>query len=188
MAEIYALLVGVDAYPPEISGRPLHGCVNDVRAARAWLVACGAHIAVLHDAAATRAAIVAGIRSHLGQAGEVPLCLSSSEVWGSGLVEGAVAEHGEQHADAVAGEAEEGAEGELNRVPFHLDRWRPDDASVARAGAAGHGDGVLRLTSPAPPDGRDAGPAAGPGHGGPGWWAAVTPPLRTIVPVSGRDG
>ena len=40
--------------------------------------------------------------------GGVPLCLSSSEAWGSGFVEGAVAEHGEQDADAVAGEAEEG--------------------------------------------------------------------------------
>jgi hypothetical protein len=26
----------------------------------------------------------------------VPLCLSSSEAWGSGFVEGAVSEHGEQ--------------------------------------------------------------------------------------------
>ncbi|MFJ1974132.1 nucleotide sugar dehydrogenase [Streptomyces sp. NPDC087903] len=31
----------------------------------------------------------------------VPLCLSSSEAWGSGFGEGAVAEHREQHADAA---------------------------------------------------------------------------------------
>jgi hypothetical protein len=39
---------------------------------------------------------------------KVTLCLSSSEAWGSGLVEGAVAEHGEQDADVVAGQAEQG--------------------------------------------------------------------------------
>src|SRR5690606_39281136 len=38
----------------------------------------------------------------------VPLCLSSSESRGSRFVEGSVAEHGEQDADAVSGEAEEG--------------------------------------------------------------------------------
>ncbi|MFE1863369.1 hypothetical protein ACFW9G_32805, partial [Streptomyces anandii] len=31
--------------------------------------------------------------------GGVPLCPSSSELWGSGFVEGSVAEHGEQDAD-----------------------------------------------------------------------------------------
>lgn len=39
-------------------------------------------------------------------AGGVPLCLSSSEAGGFGFVEGAVAEHREEHADAVSGEAE----------------------------------------------------------------------------------
>lgn len=38
----------------------------------------------------------------------VPLCPSSSESRASRLVEGSVAEHGEQDADAVSGEAEEG--------------------------------------------------------------------------------
>jgi hypothetical protein len=37
----------------------------------------------------------------------VPLCLSSSEAWGSGFVEGAVAEHREQDVDALAGQAEQ---------------------------------------------------------------------------------
>ncbi|MET8130259.1 hypothetical protein, partial [Streptomyces sp. NPDC005231] len=36
----------------------------------------------------------------IGMRGGVPLCLSSSEAWGSGFVEGAIAEHREQHADA----------------------------------------------------------------------------------------
>ncbi|GAB2608905.1 hypothetical protein GCM10027168_47350 [Streptomyces capparidis] len=38
----------------------------------------------------------------------VPPCVSSSEAWGSGFVEGAVSEHGEQDADAVPGQAKEG--------------------------------------------------------------------------------
>lgn len=38
----------------------------------------------------------------------VPLCLSSSGAWGSVFVEGAVAEHCEEHAGALSGEAEEG--------------------------------------------------------------------------------
>lgn len=36
----------------------------------------------------------------------VPLCLWSSEVWGSWFVEGAVAEHGEEHVDPLSGQAE----------------------------------------------------------------------------------
>ncbi|MFD8765035.1 hypothetical protein ACFV03_39830, partial [Streptomyces mirabilis] len=39
------------------------------------------------------------VRSPGRRPGGVPLCLSSSEAWGSGFVEGAVAEHGEQHVD-----------------------------------------------------------------------------------------
>ncbi len=35
-----------------------------------------------------------------------PLCLSSSEAWGSGFI-GAVAEHHEQHVDPLSGQAEE---------------------------------------------------------------------------------
>ncbi|TDC19997.1 caspase family protein [Streptomyces sp. 8K308] len=80
------------------------------------------------------------------------------------------------------------AEGELNTVPFHLSPWRPDAVPAAREGTPRHGDGVLRLTRPAPPGGRDAGPATGAGHGRPGRWATVTLPLRTVVPVSGRGG
>ncbi|TDC74057.1 caspase family protein [Streptomyces hainanensis] len=80
------------------------------------------------------------------------------------------------------------AEGELNTVPFHLAPWRPDATPAAREDAAGPGDGVLRLTSPTPSGSRDVGPATGTGHGGPGRWATVTLPLRTVVPVSGRGG
>ncbi|MEV6524644.1 caspase family protein [Longispora sp. NPDC051575] len=61
---VYALLVGIDAYP----AAPLRGCVADVRAAAAFL-APAADPRILLDAAATRAALVDGWRGHLAQAG-----------------------------------------------------------------------------------------------------------------------
>lgn len=72
MNQLYALLVGVDAYPRSIG--PLGGCVNDVRAVDAHLAARVAdpdalHRLVLCDAAATRAAVVSAFRAHLGRAG-----------------------------------------------------------------------------------------------------------------------
>lgn len=52
--------------------------------------------------------VVLGPWRGLAGGGGVPLCLSSSEAWGPGFVEGSVAEHGEQDVDALSGQAEEG--------------------------------------------------------------------------------
>src|SRR5689334_2277809 len=68
MAKVYALLVGINDY-----GDGLDGCVNDVRLARTLLheriPAEGLEVRTLVDAQATRAAVVAGFREHLGRAG-----------------------------------------------------------------------------------------------------------------------
>ncbi|GAB2715378.1 caspase family protein [Streptomyces bullii] len=68
MRTLYALFVGIDDYP----GAPLRGCVNDVRAAESWLRrydGLDTRIRTLHDEHATRAAVLAGIESHLGRGG-----------------------------------------------------------------------------------------------------------------------
>jgi hypothetical protein len=73
MGDIYALLVGINKYlDPRIP--ELSGCVNDVRQAAACLEqrrrpGAGWHPRELIDHDATGAAIVDGIRDHLGQAG-----------------------------------------------------------------------------------------------------------------------
>lgn len=70
---IYALLVGIDAYPPPV--RPLNGCVNDIQRMHDLLqerVGYGSdrfEPLVLTNAQATRQGIIDAFRSHLGQAG-----------------------------------------------------------------------------------------------------------------------
>ena len=69
---IWALLVGINDYPPGVP--KLAGCVNDVDHFQSWLAqqALGAgtlSIEVLKDSDATRAKLIALFRSHLGQAG-----------------------------------------------------------------------------------------------------------------------
>lgn len=67
---VFALLVGIDAYPPPV--RPLRGAVNDVLAMTRILqqrVGAALTVFTLLDGAATRDAVVAGIRTHLGHAG-----------------------------------------------------------------------------------------------------------------------
>lgn len=70
---IYALLVGIDNYPPVVNS--LAGCVNDIRRVEALLREriTGAEDRfeprVLTDAAATRQGILDAFHSHLGQAG-----------------------------------------------------------------------------------------------------------------------
>ncbi|MEM7016325.1 MAG: caspase family protein [Pseudomonadota bacterium] len=67
---LYALFVGIDAYPQPVS--PLEGCVNDVRAVEAALKERLAgeefHSQMLTDAQATRKGIIEAFRSHLGKA------------------------------------------------------------------------------------------------------------------------
>lgn len=68
MRTVYALFVGIDDYP----GAPLRGCVNDVREAEDWLRRHGGpatDVRTLHDAQATRAAVVRAVEEHLGQGG-----------------------------------------------------------------------------------------------------------------------
>ncbi|GAA4919125.1 caspase family protein [Streptomyces coeruleoprunus] len=68
MRTVYALFVGIDDYP----GEPLRGCLNDVRAAENWLRRQSGpdpDIRTLHDAQATRAAVIDGITGHLGRGG-----------------------------------------------------------------------------------------------------------------------
>jgi len=69
---IYALLVGIDAY--ELPVRSLRGCANDIRQieslleANAKMSGDGYHPKVLIDSAATRQAILDGFHKHLCQA------------------------------------------------------------------------------------------------------------------------
>ena len=70
---VYALLVGIDAYPSPMT--PLHGCVNDVQAFEAVLRDRHAgpdvrlELLVLTDAQATRKAVIDGFLTHLCKAG-----------------------------------------------------------------------------------------------------------------------
>ncbi|HET7277832.1 MAG TPA: caspase family protein [Dermatophilaceae bacterium] len=75
---LYALLVGIDDYPPPVPR--LRGCVNDVTAFAETLRgrvhgdrALDAEI--LTDAAATRQAVIDAFRTHLGQAGPEDVAL-----------------------------------------------------------------------------------------------------------------
>ena len=74
---VYALLVGVDDYGPDIES--LDGCLNDVDVLHDYLRrhvdAAALAVAVLKNGDATRANVIAGFRSHLGQArsGDVAL-------------------------------------------------------------------------------------------------------------------
>ncbi|MDX5398764.1 MAG: caspase family protein, partial [Actinomycetes bacterium] len=71
MSRLVALLVGIDAYRAPVP--PLRGCVNDVEAIaevlRRRVPADALSLAVLRDGEATRMAVIAGIRAHLGSAG-----------------------------------------------------------------------------------------------------------------------
>jgi hypothetical protein len=67
---VYALIVGIDSYPAPLP--PLFGAGNDALAAQRWLLGAGVPaegIRLLRDAAATRAAVLAGFEEHLGRAG-----------------------------------------------------------------------------------------------------------------------
>jgi hypothetical protein len=70
---VYALFVGIDAYPPPVN--PLNGCVNDVTRMRDLLAARlnGSQDRfaprLLADVQATRQGIIEAWRGHLGQAG-----------------------------------------------------------------------------------------------------------------------
>ncbi|AKG20278.1 caspase family protein [Calothrix sp. 336/3] len=72
MANIYALLVGIDNYAAPVS--PLRGCINDVKAIAEYLqtrvetTGWNLHLKVLQDEAATRQGIIDGFRQHLCQA------------------------------------------------------------------------------------------------------------------------
>ncbi|MDT9698210.1 caspase family protein [Streptomyces sp. P17] len=86
MRTVYALFVGIDDY----QGRArLRGCVNDVREAESWLRRQGGGpapvIRTLHDGQASRAAVLTGIRDHLGHSGPDDTAL----FWFSG--------HGSEH-------------------------------------------------------------------------------------------
>ena len=70
---LYALLVGIDAYPNPIP--PLQGCVNDIQSFREYLSAkvnqdnYQLHIKTLLNQDATRQGLIDGFRQHLAQAG-----------------------------------------------------------------------------------------------------------------------
>jgi len=71
VSHLKALLVGIDAYPAPVPA--LFGCVNDVRALeetlRGRMAPDELDLLVLTNEQATRAAVTAGLRSHLGGAG-----------------------------------------------------------------------------------------------------------------------
>jgi hypothetical protein len=68
---VYAVLVGIDAYPPAVA--PLQGCRNDAEAVEAFLRGRvppeALHIETLLDADATRQRIIEAFSGHLAQAG-----------------------------------------------------------------------------------------------------------------------
>ncbi|MFD8079200.1 caspase family protein [Streptomyces sp. NPDC059718] len=67
MRTVHALFVGIDEYPVQ----RLSGCVRDVSAAEEWLrdrSGVPHEIRRLHNAEATRAAVLAGVKCHLGRA------------------------------------------------------------------------------------------------------------------------
>ncbi len=70
MGVVFALLAGIDTYASE-TVPDLRGCRNDALAAAAFLRtrSASARILRLHDADATRAALIDGLHRHLGQAG-----------------------------------------------------------------------------------------------------------------------
>ena len=76
MPRIHALLVGINEY---VAVTPLQGCVADIVAVETLLRSRVApdtlNLLALHDAAATRAAIVDGFRTHLKQAGAGDIAL-----------------------------------------------------------------------------------------------------------------
>lgn len=84
---IYALLVGIDHYPPDV--KPLHGCVNDIQRLLSFLsarVAAGGDAfepLVLINGQATRQAVIDGFRRHLGRAGAEDVALFSYSGHGS---------------------------------------------------------------------------------------------------------
>jgi hypothetical protein len=81
---VYALLVGIDAYPPPVPSLAAGG--NDVTELRAFLegrLAERLRLATLIGRGATRQAIIDTIRSHLGQAGAGDVALFSFSGHGS---------------------------------------------------------------------------------------------------------
>ncbi len=76
---IYALLVGIDAYPNPI--QPLQGCVNDIKAVEEYLTGRVStdnyqlHLRTLIDKEATRQGIINGFREHLSQATKEDIAL-----------------------------------------------------------------------------------------------------------------
>ena len=81
---VYALLVGIDAYPPPVPW--LAGCRNDVTDLSAFLegrLGERLRLVTLLDREATRQAIVDAMRTHLGQAAEGDVALFSYSGHGS---------------------------------------------------------------------------------------------------------
>ena len=84
---LYALLVGINNYPDPIP--QLRGCLNDVAAMTAFLeTRCAEestqlHLLTLKNEEATRDAVIAAFRTHLGQAGEGDQALFSFSGHGS---------------------------------------------------------------------------------------------------------
>ena len=75
---LYALLIGIDAYPPPVPW--LAGCRNDVTDLSAFLegrLGKRLRLVTLLDREATRQAIVDAMRTHLGQAAEGDVALFS---------------------------------------------------------------------------------------------------------------
>ena len=77
---VYALLVGIDQYPPPIP--MLSGCANDINEFEAYLreriikdEGRPPQILTLRDSGATRAAVIAGFREHLSQSGKDDVAL-----------------------------------------------------------------------------------------------------------------
>ncbi|HNT24138.1 MAG TPA: caspase family protein [Anaerolineales bacterium] len=100
---LYALLVGIDQYPPSVSS--LAGCVNDVTAFHEWLKgrAAGGEFALdvrlLLSEQATRQAVIDGFRQHLAKAQAQDIALFYYS--GHGSQEPAPAEFAQLELDAL---------------------------------------------------------------------------------------
>lgn len=88
---VHALLVGINDYGPDAAHAALRGCRNDVAAVREWLeenVAGPLSVHELLDGDATRAAVTAAVRDHLGQVGPGDTALFWFSGHGTHLVTG----------------------------------------------------------------------------------------------------
>lgn len=145
-----ALCVGINDYPG--SKMDLAGCVNDAKDWQALLEGRGYSVAHLHDAAATRAAILAGLQTLIGGAGDGDSLVFTFSGHGSWLPD--------DDADEPDARDEMMCPYDVMQDQFLLDddlhamfSLKPDTASLFVIADCCHSGSVVRYASaPAEPD------------------------------------